>query len=288
MDQDEGQLASRPVMVIGNLLSILLTAIGLLQYLPWTIVGAMILAILTITTFAPTINPLRTQNSHPTSKKPIGHSVPDLQPAKERTANQQAIHAHHTTPRPEVRTNSRTEVERLSAAQARAEPQRSTTPTLTLPKLVPASINPPRPGPVKTGSPRQEALTTAAIQTHQSILGTSRPSTPNNDPNTRIIGAGDLLTYDLQMDKGTEATCNVKATTLVNVYILDHENLTGLDLGEEFWSEKGEEGVSGTTLTFVAPMTGKWFLVVENTENKEASATVIIKKGPARTVRPEN
>ena len=77
-------------------------------------------------------------------------------------------------------------------------------------------------------------------------------------------------------------TCEVVSSAPVNVYILDDENLTGLDLGEEFWSETGEEEVSRASLSFVAPQTGKWFLVVENTDNKQVSATVDIKRNQAK------
>jgi len=77
-------------------------------------------------------------------------------------------------------------------------------------------------------------------------------------------------------------SCEVVANAPINVYILDDENLTGLDLGEEFWSETGEEGVSKATLTFVAPRSGKWNLVVENTDNKQVSATVNVKKNQTK------
>lgn len=79
-------------------------------------------------------------------------------------------------------------------------------------------------------------------------------------------------------------TCEVTASAPVNVYILNDENLTGLDLGEEFWSETGEEGVSKASLSFVAPENGKWYLVVENTDNKEVSATINVRKNPSKTV----
>lgn len=98
----------------------------------------------------------------------------------------------------------------------------------------------------------------------------------------RTIERGDYATYDLQLDHGTEAICEVSASAPVNVYILNQENLTGLDIGEEFWSETGEEETARTTLSFVAPQDGEWFLVVENTGGKEVSANVNIRRGRPR------
>ena len=94
----------------------------------------------------------------------------------------------------------------------------------------------------------------------------------------KVIEQGDYQTVDLLLEKGTRVACEVTASAPVNVYILNDENLTGLDLGEEFWSETGEEGVSKATLSFVASESGKWFLVVENTDNKQVSANINVKK----------
>src|SRR6266566_5176258 len=43
---DEPELASKPIMLLGNLTSILLTVVALLQALSWTIAGLLILATL--------------------------------------------------------------------------------------------------------------------------------------------------------------------------------------------------------------------------------------------------
>ena len=51
---------------------------------------------------------------------------------------------------------------------------------------------------------------------------------------------------------------------------------------EEFWSEAGEEDIEKATLEFKAPENGKWFLVVENIDNKEVSATANIRQTPLK------
>ena len=124
------------------------------------------------------------------------------------------------------------------------------------------------------------------VGTSAGIPTTVKTVPPKLDPNTRIITKGDYSTYDLELSQKTEITCEVTATGPVNVYILDTDNLNSLDLGEEFWSEGGEEGVQKATLRFVAPQSGKWFLVIENTGDKEVSAKAIIRKTASKPTRP--
>ena len=93
-----------------------------------------------------------------------------------------------------------------------------------------------------------------------------------------VVARGDYVSYDVQLDQGKLITCDVAANGRVNFYLLDDGNLTSLDLGEEFWSEKGEENTEKATLDFKAPQTGKWFLVVENTESRDVTATVNVRK----------
>ncbi len=92
-----------------------------------------------------------------------------------------------------------------------------------------------------------------------------------------MIKDGDYTSYDLELDSGKEFVGEVSASGLVNVYILTEENLTSLDLGQEFWHETGSEGVRKATLHFTPPERGKWFLVVENADNKDVSASVKVR-----------
>ena len=57
---------------------------------------------------------------------------------------------------------------------------------------------------------------------------------------------------------------------------MTEENLTALDLGQEFWYEAGSESVQKATLRFTTSEKGKWFFVVENADTKDLSATVRI------------
>ena len=98
-----------------------------------------------------------------------------------------------------------------------------------------------------------------------------------------MIRKGDYVSFDVELDQGKSIACDVNANGRVNFYVLDNDNLASLDLGEEFWSETGEEDIEKATLEFKAPQNGKWFLVVENTETKDVSATVNVRKTPLKT-----
>lgn len=92
-----------------------------------------------------------------------------------------------------------------------------------------------------------------------------------------IIEPDDFVTFDLELESGNRVEGKVSASGVVNAYILTEDNLTNLDLGQEFWYEAGSEGVHEATLQFTAPEEGKWILVVENAGAKDVSVTVKIR-----------
>jgi len=274
-------LASKPVMLLGNIASIVLTIAGILQAVSWTIAGATILAILSITTLAPTKLGSGTAASHSTTKK--NHSTTtDTKTSRERPQEKQTSRSHQTSTKPEQRQAPRDELAR-AAPQTRPDFQKAMAPKIIPPKTIPASVSPAKPSPSKTSSVKMETLRPVPVGTGATVIGLSKPLPLRIDPNTRIIAKGDYATYDVELNQRAEVTCEVTATAPVNVYLMDKDNLDSLDLGEEFWSETGEEGVQKATLHFIAPQNGKWFLVVENADNKEVSATANIRKSPAKT-----
>ena len=102
------------------------------------------------------------------------------------------------------------------------------------------------------------------------------PEAKPHEPPT-IIEPDDFVTFDLELDSGNRVDGRVSANGVVNAYILTEDNLTNLDLGQEFWYEAGSEGVEEATLQFTAPEEGKWILVVENAGAKDVSVTVKIR-----------
>ncbi len=82
---------------------------------------------------------------------------------------------------------------------------------------------------------------------------------------------------DVELEAGKELVGEVSADGLVNVYVLTEENLTSIDAGEEFWSETCEEGVEEAAVHFTASENGTWFLVVENADVKDVTATVKVR-----------
>jgi len=276
-------LASKPVMLLGNLTSILLTIVALLQALSWTIAGMLILATLSITTLLPLGNTPGGEGRSQ-SKKPANHlALPESKYPRERTQEKQTTRPHQLPARPEPKPVPRHEPSK-SPAQLKSDFQKAMIPKVTPPKTIPGAISPAKPTPIRTNAPNQGILKPIPPKTTPAILTPPRPITSEpelGEPTT--IERGDYVSYNVQLEQGKSITCEVTANGRVNFYLLDEDNLTSLDLGEEFWSETGEEDTEKATLEFKAPENGKWFLVVENTESREVSATVNMRKTPPKT-----
>jgi len=161
-------------------------------------------------------------------------------------------------------------------------------PKITPPKTIPGVVSPAKFIPAKPNTPNQAMLKPIPPKAASAILipPTPVPSEPELGKPT-VIEKGDYVSFDVQLDQGKSITCDVIADGRVNFYLLDEDNLTSLDLGEEFWSETGEEDIEKAMLDFKAPQNGKWFLVVENTETREVSATVNIRKTSQKTSSPQ-
>ena len=276
-------MASKPVMLLGNLTSILLTIVALLQALSWTIAGILILATLSITTLLPLGNtPGGAGRSQ--FKKPANHlALPESKYPRERIQEKQTARPHQLPARPEPKPVPRHEPSK-SPAQLKSDFQKAMIPKVTPPKTIPGAVSPAKLTPIRTNAPNQGILKPIPPKTTPAILTPPKtvPSEPElGEPTT--IERGDYVSYNVQLEQGKSITCEVTANGRVNFYILDEDNLTSLDLGEEFWSETGEEDTEKATLEFKAPENGKWFLVVENTDSRDVSATVNMRKTPPKT-----
>jgi hypothetical protein len=268
-------------MLLGNLTSILLTVVALLQALSWTIAGILILAILSITTLLPLGN---TTSGTGRAKKLANHlALPESKYPRERTQDKQTARPHQVPAKPEPKSFPKQEPAK-SPSQLRSDFQKTMIPKVTPPKTIPGVVSPAKPIPMKPNASNQGMLKPIPPKTTSTvpIPANPLPSEPELGKPT-LVARGDYVSYDVQLDQGKSITCEVTASGRVNFYLLDDDNLTSLDLGEEFWSETGEEDIEKATLEFKAPQTGKWFLVVENTETREVSATVTVKKTQAKT-----
>ncbi len=131
----------------------------------------------------------------------------------------------------------------------------------------------PRQASVKTVSPKETPPRQISVKT---VLPRETPPREKRREAPTRIGEGDYLSFDVELENGEEVVGEVSASGDVNVYVLTGENLTNLDLGQEFWYDAGSEGVQNVTLHFTAPENGKWFFVVDNADTKDVSATVRI------------
>jgi len=269
-------------MLLGNLASILLTVVALLQALSWTIAGLLILATLSITTLLPLGNtaggPRGSQN-----KKSANHlGLPESKYPRERAQDKQTTKPHQVPANPEQKPLSKHEPSK-SPSQLKSDFQRAMIPKIIPPKTIPGVVSPAKSIPEKPNAPNQALLKPIPPKTTPAIL--IQPKPVPSEPelgNLTTIEKGDYVSFDVQLDQGKSITCDVTANGRVNFYLLDEDNLTSLDLGEEFWSETGEEDTEKATLEFKAPQNGKWFLVVENTEARDVSATVNVRKIPPK------
>jgi len=276
-------LASKPVMLLGNLTSILLTIVALVQALSWTIAGLLILATLTITTLLPFGNTVA-GTSRSQSKKLANHlALPESKYPRERTQDRQTARPHQGPAKPEPKPVPRNEQSK-STSQLKSDLQKAMIPKITPPKTIPGAVSPAKTIPTKPNAPNQGMLKPIPSKATPSILTSPKPTPSEPElgkPTT--IERGDYVSFDVELDQGQSITSEVSANGRVNFYLLDDDNLTSLDLGEEFWSETGEEEIEKATLEFKAPQTGKWFLVVENTEARDVSTTVTVKKIAPKT-----
>ena len=265
-------------MVLGNLASILLTIVALLQALSWTIAGLLILTTLSITTLLPFGN-AASEAGGSQSKKPSNHlGQPESKYPRERTQDKQTSKPHQVPARPEPKPPPKHEPSK-PLSQLKSDFQKAMIPKITPPKTIPGVVSPSKSIPMKPNAPNQGMLKPIPPKTSATSL--TPPSPVPSEPEfgkPTTIDKGDYASYDVQLDQGNSITSEVTADGRVNFYVLDEDNLTSLDLGEEFWSETGEEDIEKATLEFKAPENGKWFLVVENTETREVSATVNIRK----------
>jgi hypothetical protein len=247
-------MSSRPLLLLGNMVAIVVTIVAFVQAISWPVAGVLILVSLVLPLLANISPPRGPMTSHVSSKVPATthHSQAEAKIQQHRPAEKHPPPNHLSSARIDQRTSPKPEPAR--ALGPKASPK-LTAPTIDTPKPALPKVAPvPRPLPVKQG--------------------------PNFTP---TIAKGDYAEYDVELDAEKNFSGEVTATGFVNVYLLDEDNLDNLDQGEEFWSETGEEGVEQATLEFTAPMKGKWFFVVENADDRAVSATVKMQKGPAAT-----
>ncbi len=244
-------MGSRPLILIGNVVAIIVTIVAFVQAISWPVAGVLILVSLVLPLLANISPPRGPMTSHLSPKIPATahHSQTEAKIPQHRTAEKHSPPSHSSSTRNDQGTPP--EPEPARTLEPKAGPK-LTAPTISTPRLgLPKVALPPRPPAVKLG--------------------------PNFNP---TIAKGDYAEYDVELDAGKDFSGEITATGLVNVYLLDEDNLDNLDQGEEFWSETGEEGVETATLDFTAPSNGKWFFVVENADDRAVSVTVKIQKEP--------
>ena len=247
-------MGSRPLLLLGNIVAIVVTIVAFAQAISWPVAGVLILVSLVLPLLANIALPRGPMTSHLPPKTPATthHPQTEAKLPQHRATEKHSPPSYSSSTRIDQRTPPKPEP--ASSLGPKSSPK-LTAPTISTPKPgLPKVAPPPRPPVVKLG--------------------------PNFNP---TIAKGDYVEYDVELDAGKDFSGEVTATGLVNVYLLDEDNLDNMDQGEEFWSETGEESVEKTTLEFTAISKGKWFFVVENADDRAVSASVRIQKEHAFT-----
>jgi len=247
-------MGSRPLLLLGNIVAIVVTIVAFVQAISWPVAGVLILVSLVLPLLANISPPRGAVTSHFSPRIPATthHSQTESKIPQHRTTEKHSSPNHSSSTRVDQRTPSKPE------------------PAKTLGPKIGPKLTAPTVSTLKPGSPK--------------VASAPRPLPIKQGPNFNpTIAKGDYAEYDVELDAGTDFSGEVTATGLVNVYLLDEDNLDNLDQGEEFWSETGEEGVENATLEFTATSKGKWYFVVENADDRAVSVTVKLPRVPGST-----
>src|SRR3989442_14862794 len=168
-------LASKPVMLLGNLTSILVTIVALLQALSWTIAGILILVTLSITTLLP-IGNLTGSAGRSQSKKSGNHlTLPESKYPRERAQEKQTTRPHQGPARPEQKPLPKHEPSK-SPAQLKADFQNPMIPKITPPKTIPAVDSPSKTIRTNPKAPKLKTPTPIPPKTPAAILSPPEPA----------------------------------------------------------------------------------------------------------------
>jgi len=195
-------MGSRPLMLLGNVVAIVVTIVAFVQAISWPVAGVLILVSLVLPLLANISPPRRPMTSHfpPKILATTHHSQSEAKIPQPRVAEKHSPPSHSSSTRIDQRTPLNPDLARNLGPKASPK---LTDPTISNPKPELQKIAPlPRPPAAKLG--------------------------PNFNP---TIAEGDYTEYDVELDAGKDFSGEVTATGLVNVYLLDEDNLDNLDQG---------------------------------------------------------
>ncbi len=96
----------------------------------------------------------------------------------------------------------------------------------------------------------------------------------------KIIKAKDYNYYSYDIHEDELLIGTIFSDVTINVYMLDTRNLRYYEDGKEFSGEIEKEYVKKTSIDFVCPKTGKWYLLIDNYNENDAEVNLNIKLTP--------
>src|SRR5438445_1218347 len=181
-------MGSRPLLLIGNIVAIVVTIVAFVQAISWSVAGVLILVSLVLPLLANISPPRGPMTSHLSSKTPATthQSQTEAKIPQHRATEKHSPPSRSSSTRIDQRTPPKPEPARTLGPKASPK---LTAPTISTPKPgLPNVALPPRPPAVKLG--------------------------PNFNP---TIAKGDYTEYDVELDAGKDFSGEVTATGLVNV-----------------------------------------------------------------------
>lgn len=91
----------------------------------------------------------------------------------------------------------------------------------------------------------------------------------NSTEETVVIESGDYQLYCYELDEGQTLVGQINSDIPVNVFIVNNRNLGLFDEGDEFVSEYSTERVKKCKISFEAPRSGEWNVLVQNEEDDQ-------------------
>jgi len=91
-----------------------------------------------------------------------------------------------------------------------------------------------------------------------------------------VLNAEDYETFTLDLEKDEHLFGEISSEEPINVFVMSRYALNKFENDEEFSYEDcgGGEGIRKTRIDFTPAKAGRWFLVVENEDDEEASVKV--------------
>lgn len=90
------------------------------------------------------------------------------------------------------------------------------------------------------------------------------------------VSPTDGYSYEFELVKGDHLKGEISSTSRIDIYFVNDFNFDKWNRGKSFDPENCNEGVIETTIDYLVPKRGQWYLIIENNERKSAIVKVLL------------